>query len=177
MQKLLVMFNATKPHIIVTTDVYYIYYWMTYTFLICIYISWNNISRFQGSVKDVIFTSDDGVLKPQELQESQGIRTSTLHPQHASNGDETADDHCEKDNPCLNGGICISTDAGPICDCRMTDFEGDLCEQSKFLFDIFTEFLHCIKYINYISHMEKMANFLSAHVENLKMIPINIVTC
>lgn len=117
-----------------------------------LYISWNNIyliSRFQGSVKDVIFTSDDGVLKPQELQESQGIRTSTLHPQHASNGDETADDHCEKDNPCLNGGICISTDAGPICDCRMTDYEGDLCEQSKFPFDIVTEFSYRIKDIKF----------------------------
>ncbi|GIY41973.1 neurexin-3 [Caerostris darwini] len=84
--------------------------------------------RFQGAVKDVVFTSDDGIQKAQELQESQGIRTATFHPQY---GEEVADDHCEKDNPCLNGGACISTDGGPICDCRTTDYEGDLCEQSE----------------------------------------------
>ena len=113
---------------------FYIYYCLRYAVSHLEIIPF--VSRFQGSIKDVIFTSDDGVLKPQELQESQGIRTSTFHPQLQ---DEVADDHCEKDNPCLNGGICISTDAGPICDCRLTDYEGDLCEQSKSIFDIFKE--------------------------------------
>ncbi|GFX27087.1 neurexin-3 [Trichonephila clavipes] len=91
------------------------------------------VVKFQGAVKDVVFTSDDGIQKAQELQESQGIRTASLHPQFSSNGEEvlSADDHCEKDNPCLNGGACISTDGGPICDCRATDYEGDLCEQIK----------------------------------------------
>ncbi|XP_055944776.1 neurexin-1-like isoform X1 [Argiope bruennichi] len=89
--------------------------------------------RFRGAVKDVVFTSDDGIQKAQELQESQGIRTASLHPQYTPNGEEVlaADDHCEKDNPCLNGGACISTDGGPICDCRATDYEGDLCEQKR----------------------------------------------
>ncbi|GBN15537.1 Neurexin-3 [Araneus ventricosus] len=89
--------------------------------------------RFRGAVKDVVFASDDGIQKAQELQESQGIRTASLHPQYTPNGEEVlaADDHCEKDNPCLNGGACISTDGGPICDCRATDYEGDLCEQSE----------------------------------------------
>ncbi|GFS74852.1 neurexin-3, partial [Nephila pilipes] len=92
---------------------------------------------FQGAVKDVVFTSDDGIQKAQELQESQGIRTASLHPQLTPNGEEvlSADDHCEKDNPCLNGGACISTDGGPICDCRATDYEGDLCEQMNFNLD------------------------------------------
>ncbi|GFR14175.1 neurexin-3 [Trichonephila clavata] len=104
--------------------------------------------RFQGAVKDVVFTSDDGIQKAQELQESQGIRTASLHPQFSSNGEEvlSADDHCEKDNPCLNGGACISTDGGPICDCRATDYEGDLCEQSESfagVFCFYAQFIVC----------------------------------
>ncbi|KAG8193397.1 hypothetical protein JTE90_012197 [Oedothorax gibbosus] len=76
--------------------------------------------RFQGWIQDVIFASDDGVLRAQDLQESQGVRSSS-----------PPDDHCERGNPCLNGGACISTDAGPVCDCRRTDYEGDLCEQKR----------------------------------------------
>ncbi|XP_054706570.1 neurexin-1-like [Uloborus diversus] len=86
--------------------------------------------RFQGSIKEVAFASDDGVLREQELQESQGIRSSTLRvPPGGEEGD--AEDHCERDNPCLNSGSCISTDAGPACDCRDTDYEGDVCEQKR----------------------------------------------
>ena len=48
----------------------------------------------------------------------QGVRASTV-------------DACEHHNPCQNGGICISTDGGPICECSYIDFDGSYCEQSK----------------------------------------------
>nr|CAD7425071.1 unnamed protein product [Timema monikensis] len=38
-------------------------------------------------------------------------------------------DACEEHDPCQHGGICISTDSGPICECRNVDFEGIFCEK------------------------------------------------
>ena len=40
---------------------------------------------------------------------------------------------CEKHNPCQNGGICISTDSGPICECAFIDFVGAFCETGQSL--------------------------------------------
>jgi len=37
-------------------------------------------------------------------------------------------DACEKHDPCQHGGICISTDDGPKCQCRDKNFEGAYCE-------------------------------------------------
>lgn len=37
-------------------------------------------------------------------------------------------DACEKNDPCQHGGICISTDGGPKCQCRDTNYEGLYCE-------------------------------------------------
>lgn len=41
-------------------------------------------------------------------------------------------DACEKRDPCQHGGICISTDDGPKCQCRDKNFEGVRCEIGKF---------------------------------------------
>ncbi|XP_008471108.1 uncharacterized protein LOC103508338 [Diaphorina citri] len=38
-------------------------------------------------------------------------------------------DPCEEHDPCKHGGICISTDSGPICECRNLEFEGIYCEK------------------------------------------------
>jgi leucine-rich repeat transmembrane neuronal protein 1/2 len=38
-------------------------------------------------------------------------------------------DACEIRDPCQHGGICISTDSGPICECRNGDYEGAYCEK------------------------------------------------
>ncbi|RZB41449.1 EGF domain containing protein [Asbolus verrucosus] len=38
-------------------------------------------------------------------------------------------DACEIRDPCQHGGICISTDSGPICECRNPDYEGEYCEK------------------------------------------------
>ncbi|KAJ8924521.1 hypothetical protein NQ315_007319 [Exocentrus adspersus] len=40
-------------------------------------------------------------------------------------------DACEVRDPCQHGGICISTDSGPICECRNPDYEGEYCEKEK----------------------------------------------
>ncbi|GJQ66007.1 putative laminin G [Trypoxylus dichotomus] len=40
-------------------------------------------------------------------------------------------DACEIRDPCQHGGICISTDSGPICECRNPDYEGEFCEKDK----------------------------------------------
>ena len=40
-------------------------------------------------------------------------------------------DACEEHDPCQHGGICISTDSGPICECRNLDYEGIFCEKGK----------------------------------------------
>lgn len=38
-------------------------------------------------------------------------------------------DACERNDPCQHGGICISTDNGPICECRNLEYEGTYCER------------------------------------------------
>lgn len=41
-------------------------------------------------------------------------------------------DACERNDPCQHGGICISTDNGPICECRNLEYEGTYCERGNF---------------------------------------------
>lgn len=40
-------------------------------------------------------------------------------------------DACDRHDPCQHEGICISTDAGPICECRNAEYEGLYCERGK----------------------------------------------
>ena len=47
-----------------------------------------------------------------------------------------ATDACEDHDPCQHGGICISTDSGPICECRNVDFEGIFCEKGRNIFNL-----------------------------------------
>lgn len=58
------------------------------------------------------------------LQTSGGGGGSTGHRRGNS-------DVCEKHDPCQHGGICISTDNGPKCQCRDKNFEGARCEIGK----------------------------------------------
>ncbi|ETN61363.1 hypothetical protein AND_006980 [Anopheles darlingi] len=41
-------------------------------------------------------------------------------------------DACERHDPCQHGGICISTDSGPICECRNLEYEGTYCERGMY---------------------------------------------
>lgn len=45
-----------------------------------------------------------------------------------------ATDACETRDPCQHGGICISTDSGPICECRSGDYEGAYCEKGELFY-------------------------------------------
>ena len=38
-------------------------------------------------------------------------------------------DTCEHHDPCQNGGVCISTDNGPACDCKDIDYTGVFCDK------------------------------------------------
>lgn len=52
------------------------------------------------------------------------------------NGHRTgSSDACEKHDPCQHGGICISTDDGPKCQCRDKNFEGTYCEIGTYIYD------------------------------------------
>lgn len=53
-------------------------------------------------------------------------------------------DACETRDPCQHGGICISTDSGPICECRSGDYEGAYCEKGR-LFYILQGQLCCLR--------------------------------
>lgn len=44
-----------------------------------------------------------------------------------------SDDACADHDPCRHGGECISTDAGSLCDCRLTDYRGITCDEGTSL--------------------------------------------
>ncbi|XP_067134301.1 neurexin 1-like isoform X3 [Centruroides vittatus] len=73
---------------------------------------------FKGSIKNVVYASEEGLAKEQDMIEFKGVRSNQL-------------DACEHHDPCQHGGICISTDSGAICDCRAVDYEGSFCEREK----------------------------------------------
>ncbi|XP_071742721.1 neurexin 1 isoform X4 [Lepeophtheirus salmonis] len=73
--------------------------------------------RFQGAVRNLVYGDDpSGVPKKQEVMAYKGVRASTV-------------DTCHHHNPCHNGGLCISTDGGPVCECKYIDFDGVFCER------------------------------------------------
>ena len=48
----------------------------------------------------------------------QGVRSSNV-------------DACAHSNPCKNGGECLPTDQGPVCDCNKIDFQGLFCQEGN----------------------------------------------
>ncbi|CAL1526179.1 unnamed protein product [Lymnaea stagnalis] len=74
--------------------------------------------RFRGSIRNLFYRSCGGEpVRPQPL-ESYGILTKDI-------------DLCEQGNPCLNGGRCLTTDNGILCDCLNTEYKGDRCDLQK----------------------------------------------
>jgi len=76
--------------------------------------------RLDGSVRNFHLlqcssSSTAGVATPAKLEAGRGMV------------DRTVDDQCDVDNPCLHGGICVNTAAGPLCECDRTDFDGMRC--------------------------------------------------
>ncbi|XP_076324369.1 neurexin 1-like isoform X2 [Tachypleus tridentatus] len=74
--------------------------------------------HFKGAIRNVIFAHEEGMPKRQEMIHSQGVRATVL----AS---------CEHHDPCQHGGLCISTDTGPVCNCNHVDYDGNYCEKNK----------------------------------------------
>lgn len=56
------------------------------------------------------------------------VTNGGINGHHRGGGNSDA---CEKHDPCQHGGICISTDDGPKCQCRDKNFEGAYCEIGK----------------------------------------------
>uniref|UniRef100_A0A0C9QZT5 NRX3A_1 protein n=4 Tax=Fopius arisanus TaxID=64838 RepID=A0A0C9QZT5_9HYME len=98
--------------------------------------------RFNGVIRNLVYADgEDLVPRRQEIKnrdgkcggfpcvEAAGQRKSirSIRNMIASN----TTDACETRDPCQHGGICISTDTGPICECRTGDYEGEFCEKDK----------------------------------------------
>ncbi|XP_059050815.1 neurexin-1-like [Achroia grisella] len=80
--------------------------------------------KFRGSVRNLVYSDGPGhPPRRQELRHSRDLKSS-----RTSN---TSGDACERRDPCQHGGVCISTDDGPICECRDGDYEGEYCERDK----------------------------------------------
>ncbi|XP_021945063.1 neurexin-1 [Folsomia candida] len=89
--------------------------------------------RYRGSVRNVVFDSGGGVRSQTEV-EWKGLisTTSSSSPHNAPHSSLSSGvDACERHDPCLHGGFCISTDNGPLCDCKHIDFQGNHCETEK----------------------------------------------
>lgn len=80
--------------------------------------------RFSGSVKNLVYRLyPQGVSSPQ-LIDSAGTR-------------QTDEDYCNagylfsnnREDFCLNGARCYSTNDGPKCDCAFTDYAGPKCDR------------------------------------------------
>jgi len=78
-------------------------------------------TRFRGSIRNVMYASDErGVsARAQRHEEGSGLRLTTTLA-------------CDQNDPCQHAGICVSTDNGPLCDCRLTDYEGTFCQKGEF---------------------------------------------
>ncbi|CAN8000168.1 unnamed protein product, partial [Ixodes hexagonus] len=75
--------------------------------------------RLRGALRNVVYASEEG--RPPKKQEPIGFKGVRLG----------SDEPCEQRDPCQHGGACISTDSGPVCDCRGLDYEGAFCDQGK----------------------------------------------
>ncbi|KAL4134816.1 hypothetical protein QTP88_006525 [Uroleucon formosanum] len=102
--------------------------------------------RFSGAVRNIVYTDDSypyprrqtAITDPARQPKCTGTRcrrtlnrdkkTKVTNGHHRGVGNSDA---CEKNDPCQHGGICISTDDGPKCQCRDKNFEGAYCEIDK----------------------------------------------
>ena len=90
--------------------------------------------RFRGSVRNLFYRNCSGVTLRPEMLSSSGILSQDV-------------DRCVKDNPCLNGGRCLTTDDGRICECKDTEYQGDRCEIRKFYLHLLSPSLGSTHYI------------------------------
>ncbi|XP_035900555.1 neurexin-1 isoform X6 [Anopheles stephensi] len=96
--------------------------------------------RFRGSVRNLVYSDQPGVSpRRQEMRQPRDIKCGdspcdlTAMPREKVTRQlrTNVTDACERHDPCQHGGICISTDSGPICECRNVEYEGTYCERDK----------------------------------------------
>ncbi|XP_052863828.1 neurexin-1 [Anopheles cruzii] len=96
--------------------------------------------RFRGSVRNLVYSDQPGVSpRRQEMRQPRDIKCGdspcdlTAMPREKVTRQlrSNVTDACERHDPCQHGGICISTDSGPICECRNLEYEGTYCERDK----------------------------------------------
>ncbi|XP_035732871.1 neurexin-1-like isoform X7 [Vespa mandarinia] len=98
--------------------------------------------RFNGFIRNLVYADAESLVpRRQEMKsrdakcanfpcvESVSKRKTPRSLRNSMAGNTT--DACETRDPCQHGGICISTDSGPICECRSGDYEGAYCEKDK----------------------------------------------
>lgn len=72
----------------------------------------------QGSVRNLMWSNCGKDTVRPEMLDFEGILSND-------------EDLCVRGNPCLNGGVCLTTSAGLLCDCTKTAFKGDRCDIGK----------------------------------------------
>lgn len=105
--------------------------------------------RFRGSIRNLVYADQPGgQTRRQEMKQPRDIKCgdgpcdhgempkekvirNTLRGIVGGGNSGNMTDACERHDPCQHGGICISTDSGPICECRNLEFDGQYCEKGK----------------------------------------------
>ncbi|XP_019844704.2 neurexin-1 isoform X3 [Bactrocera dorsalis] len=97
--------------------------------------------RFRGAIRNLVYADQPGgATRRQEMKQPRDIKCGDgpcdngempkeKVPRGVRGGNTT--DACERSDPCQHGGICISTDSGPICECRNLEYDGQYCEKEK----------------------------------------------
>ncbi|XP_017967806.2 neurexin-1 isoform X2 [Drosophila navojoa] len=97
--------------------------------------------RFRGAIRNLVYADQPGgTTRRQEMKQPRDIKCGDAPCDHGEmptrerglrgvRGNTT--DACERNDPCQHGGICISTDSGPICECRNLEYDGQYCEKEK----------------------------------------------
>ncbi|XP_031785413.1 neurexin-1 isoform X3 [Nasonia vitripennis] len=95
--------------------------------------------RFNGLIRNLVYADGDNVLPRRQELRNRELKCGGLPcsdnaitrktARSLRNTTPNATDACETRDPCQHGGICISTDSGPFCECRTGDYEGIYCEK------------------------------------------------
>ncbi|KAG5347757.1 NRX3A protein, partial [Acromyrmex charruanus] len=94
--------------------------------------------RFNGFIRNLVYADGENTVPRRQEMKSRDVKCGGFpcvesankrkSPRSLRNMANTTD-ACETRDPCQHGGICISTDSGPICECRTGDYEGAYCEK------------------------------------------------
>ncbi|XP_076392463.1 neurexin 1 isoform X4 [Megachile rotundata] len=97
--------------------------------------------RFNGFIRNLVYADGENTVPRRQEMKSRDAKCGGFpcvenvkrkSPRSLRNMMTTnTTDACETRDPCQHGGICISTDSGPICECRSGDYEGAYCEKDK----------------------------------------------